>query len=67
MKNHENSNSTPELLTLPYIYGRHTESRTVSADRRIGLLRPVTAYVTGLEELKMSDPDSYRMVIYSWG
>jgi len=67
MKNHEKSSSTPELLTLPYLYGRQTDSGAPSRDQQVTLFPPGTAYVPELEELKMNDPDSYRMVVYSWG
>ncbi|MCP4284529.1 MAG: hypothetical protein GY792_08765 [Gammaproteobacteria bacterium] len=67
MKNSENSDSATEIQTLPYIYGRQSNTITTSDEQRIDLSPPGPEYAPELEDLKVNDPDSYRMVIYSWG
>lgn len=50
----------------PYLYGRHTGLAESAEDQRIALYLPQPEYAPNLEALKETDPDSYRMVIYSW-
>ena len=67
MKNDEYTNSAPELATLPYIYGRRTDLNAAAGEQQIPLFQAETVYSPQLEALKNNDPDSFRMVIYSWG
>jgi len=66
MNHRNNLKQTADLPMPPYLYGRQTDFDNSSEDQRIPLYSPETEYATGLEVLKESDPDSYRMVIYSW-
>ena len=67
MKNDEYTHSAPEFEILPYIYGRRTDLDAASREQRIPLFQSEEVYPPQLETLKAKDPDSYRMVIYSWG
>ena len=67
MKTHDNIGSTPELHTLPYLYGGQDAAEALSAEQRLPLFAPGSEPEPELEALKTEDPDSYRMVVYSWG
>lgn len=67
MKNYESIGSTPELPTLPYLYGWKSGASAMPSEQRLALYVSSPEPAPNLEELKTNDPDSYRMVVYSWG
>jgi hypothetical protein len=67
MKNYEYNSSTTGPHTLPYLYGWQNAVGAMPADQRPALYVNNPEPEPDLEELKANDPDSYRMVVYSWG
>ncbi|MCB1763683.1 MAG: hypothetical protein KDI27_11185 [Gammaproteobacteria bacterium] len=50
----------------PYLYGWQATPDGMAEGQRVALHLPEQDYAPDLQVLKESDPDSYRMVIYSW-
>ena len=66
MNNSKNIGKATHYRMPPYLYGRQGSPAEISEDQRVALYLPEPEYTPSLEELKERDPDSYRMVIYSW-
>ncbi len=56
----------PELCTPSHLYVRSDARRLPNEDDRIALHAANLEFAPDLAELQEMDPESYRMVVYSW-
>ncbi|MCB1857202.1 MAG: hypothetical protein KDI63_02970 [Gammaproteobacteria bacterium] len=56
----------PELCSPSYLYNRSNATEVSLDERRISLEAPHPEFEPDLVQLQETDPESYRMVVYSW-